>query len=161
MIGFTGLEDQGQEGIELAQQSQLAGTAGQRRVIKDRKGRIVEDIENLKAPREGKALRLSIDEKFQYLAHRELKAAVDTTRPRAARWSCSMPRPAKCWHWSTSRITIPNNRAQWNPKQARNRSVTDTFEPGSTFKPFAISAALEAGIVQARYRHPDWRGSTR
>ena len=67
VIGFTGQEDQGQEGIELAQQSLLSGSPGQRRVIKDRKGRIVEDIENLKAPREGKALKLSIDERFQYL----------------------------------------------------------------------------------------------
>ena len=80
VIGFTGQEDQGQEGIELAQQSLLSGSPGQRRVIKDRKGRIVEDIENLKAPREGKPLKLSIDERFQYLAHRELKAAVEANK---------------------------------------------------------------------------------
>jgi cell division protein FtsI (penicillin-binding protein 3) len=148
VIGFTGLEDQGQEGIELAQQSQLAGSAGQRRVIKDRKGRIVEDIENLKAPREGKALNLSIDEKFQYLAHRELKAAVETHKAKGGALVMLDARTGEVLALVNQPDYNPNNRAQWNPKQARNRSVTDTFEPGSTFKPFAVSAALEAGIVK-------------
>jgi cell division protein FtsI (penicillin-binding protein 3) len=148
VIGFTGLEDQGQEGIELAQQSQLAGSPGQRRVIKDRKGRIVEDIENLKAPREGKALKLSIDEKFQYLAHRELKAAVDTHKAKGGALVMLDARTGEVLALVNQPDYNPNNRAQWNPKQARNRSVTDTFEPGSTFKPFAVSAALEAGIVK-------------
>ena len=85
VIGFTGQDDQGQEGIELAQQAMLAGATGQRRVIKDRKGRIVEDIENLKTPREGKPLKLSIDERFQNLAHRELKAAVEANKAKIGR----------------------------------------------------------------------------
>ncbi|MBL8522098.1 MAG: penicillin-binding protein 2, partial [Betaproteobacteria bacterium] len=148
VIGFTGLEDQGQEGIELAQQSQLAGSPGQRRVIKDRKGRIVEDIENLKAPREGKALKLSIDEKFQYLAHRELKAAVDSHKAKGGALVMLDAHTGEVLALVNQPDYNPNNRAQWNPKQARNRSVTDTFEPGSTFKPFAVSAALEAGIVK-------------
>lgn len=148
VIGFTGLEDQGQEGIELAQQSQLAGSAGQRRVIKDRKGRIVEDIENLKAPREGKALSLSIDEKLQYLAHRELKAAVEAHKAKGGALVMLDARTGEVLALVNQPDYNPNNRAQWNPKQARNRSVTDTFEPGSTFKPFAVSAALEAGIVK-------------
>ena len=80
VIGFTSVEDQGQEGVELAQQASLAGSPGQRRVIKDRKGHIVEDVESLKVPREGKPLSLSIDERLQYIAHRELKAAVEANK---------------------------------------------------------------------------------
>ncbi len=148
VIGFTGQEDQGQEGIELAQQAQLAGSAGQRRVIKDRKGRIVEDIENLKAPREGKPLKLSIDERFQYLAHRELKAAVELNKAKGGALVMLDAKTGEVLALVNQPDYNPNNRANWNPKQARNRSVTDTFEPGSTFKPFAISAALEAGIVK-------------
>ena len=148
VIGFTGQEDQGQEGIELAQQSTLAGSPGQRRVIKDRKGRIVEDIENLKAPREGMALRLSIDERFQYLAHRELKAAVETNKAKGGALVMLDAKTGEVLALVNQPDYNPNNRANWNPQQARNRSVTDTFEPGSTFKPFAVSAALEAGIVK-------------
>ena len=148
VIGFTGQEDQGQEGIELAQQAQLAGSPGQRRVIKDRKGRIVEDIENLKTPREGRPLKLSIDERFQYLAHRELKAAVEANKAKGGALVMLDAKTGEVLALVNQPDYNPNNRAQWNPKQARNRSVTDTFEPGSTFKPFAVSAALEAGIVR-------------
>lgn len=148
VIGFTGQEDQGQEGIELAQQALLAGSPGQRRVIKDRKGRIVEDIENLKTPREGKPLNLSIDEKFQYLAHRELKAAVEANQAKGGALVMLDAKTGEVLALVNQPDYNPNNRAHWNPKQARNRSVTDTFEPGSTFKPFAVSAALEAGIAR-------------
>jgi cell division protein FtsI (penicillin-binding protein 3) len=148
VIGFTGKEDQGQEGIELAQQAHLSGSPGQRRVIKDRKGRIVEDIENLKAPREGKSLRLSIDERLQYLAHRELKAAVDANKAKGGAMVVLDAHTGEVLALVNQPDFNPNNRANWNPQQARNRSVTDTFEPGSTFKPFAVSAALEAGIVK-------------
>ncbi len=147
VIGFTGKEDQGQEGIELAQQSHLGGSPGQRRVIKDRKGRIVEDIENLKVPREGKSLRLSIDERLQYLAHRELKAAVDANKAKGGALVVLDAKTGEVLALVNQPDFNPNNRANWNPQQARNRSVTDTFEPGSTFKPFAVSAALDAGIV--------------
>ncbi len=148
IIGFTGQDDQGQEGIELAQQPLLSGSPGQRRVIKDRKGRIVEDIENLKAPREGKSLRLSIDERFQYLAHRELKAAVEAHKAKGGALVMLDAKTGEVLALVNQPDFNPNNRTNWNPKQARNRSVTDTFEPGSTFKPFAVSAALEAGIVK-------------
>jgi cell division protein FtsI (penicillin-binding protein 3) len=148
VIGVTNVEDRGQEGIELAQQAQLAGAAGARRVIKDRKGRIVEDIENLRAPREGRALQLSIDEKLQYLAHRELKAAVEANKAKGGALVMLDAKTGEVLALVNQPDFNPNNRAQWNPKQARNRSVTDIFEPGSTFKPFAVSAALEAGIVK-------------
>jgi len=148
VIGFTGMDDQGQEGIELAQQAALAGAPGQRRVIKDRKGRIVEDIESLKVPREGKALKLSIDERFQYLAHRELKAAVEANRAKGGALVMLDAKTGEVLALVNMPDFNPNNRANFKPAQMRNRSVTDTFEPGSTFKPFAVAAALEAGIVK-------------
>ena len=148
IIGFTGLDDQGQEGIELAQQETLAGAAGQRRVIKDRKGRIVEDIESLKVPREGKSVKLSIDERFQYLAHRELKAAVDANKAKGGALVMLDARTGEILALVNQPDFNPNNRAQVQMKQMRNRSITDVFEPGSTFKPFAVSAALDAGIVK-------------
>jgi cell division protein FtsI (penicillin-binding protein 3) len=148
VIGFTGVDDQGQEGIELAHQSQLQGQAGQRRVIKDRKGRIVEDLESLKVPRDGKALKLAIDERFQYLAHRELKAAVDANRAKGGALVMLDAKTGEVLALVNMPDFNPNNRANFKPSQMRNRSVTDTFEPGSTFKPFAVAAALEAGIVK-------------
>lgn len=148
VIGFTGVDDQGQEGIELAEQRALAGVAGQRRVIKDRKGRIVEDLESLKVPRDGKSLRLSIDERLQYIAHRELKAGVEANRAKGGALVMLDARSGEVLALVNMPDFNPNNRAGFKPAQMRNRSVTDTFEPGSTFKPFAVAAALEAGIVK-------------
>jgi cell division protein FtsI (penicillin-binding protein 3) len=148
VIGFTSVEDQGQEGIELAQQASLAGSPGQRRVIKDRKGRIVEDVENLKIPREGKPLNLSIDERLQYIAHRELKAAVDLNKAKGGALVMLDAHTGEVLALVNQPDFNPNNRTGVQTQQMRNRSVTDTFEPGSTFKPFAVSAALEAGIVK-------------
>ncbi len=148
VIGFTSVEDQGQEGIELAQQASLAGSPGQRRVIKDRKGRIVEDVENLKIPREGKPLNLSIDERLQYIAHRELKAAVDLNKAKGGALVMLDAHTGEVLALVNQPDFNPNNRTNVQTQQMRNRSVTDTFEPGSTFKPFAVSAALEAGIVK-------------
>ena len=148
VIGFTGVDDQGQEGIELAQQGTLAGATGQKRVIKDRKGRIVEEIENLKMPREGKSVKLSIDERFQYLAHRELKAAVEVNKAKGGALVMLDAKTGEILALVNQPDFNPNNRAQVQLKQMRNRSITDVFEPGSTFKPFAVSTALEAGIVK-------------
>ena len=148
VIGFTGVDDQGQEGIELAQQGTLAGATGQKRVIKDRKGRIVEEIENLKMPREGKSVKLSIDERFQYLAHRELKAAVEAHKAKGGALVMLDAKTGEILALVNQPDFNPNNRAQVQLKQMRNRSITDVFEPGSTFKPFAVSTALEAGIVK-------------
>ncbi len=148
VIGFTGIDDQGQEGIELSKQSELAGAGGQRRVIKDRKGRIVEDLESLKVPRDGKPLKISIDERFQYLAHRELKAAVAANHAKGGALVMLDAKTGEVLALVNMPDFNPNNRANFKPAQMRNRSVTDTFEPGSTFKPFAVVAALEAGIVK-------------
>jgi len=148
VIGFTGVDGAGQEGIELAQQSLLAGQAGQRRVIKDRKGRIVEDLESIKIPREGGAVKLSIDERYQYLAHRELKAAIEANRAKGGALVMLDAKTGEVLALVNMPDFNPNNRANFKPNEMRNRSVTDTFEPGSTFKPFAVAAGLEAGIVK-------------
>jgi cell division protein FtsI (penicillin-binding protein 3) len=148
VIGFTGMDDQGQEGIELSQQAALAGAPGQKRVIKDRKGRVVEDVESLKVPRDGKPLSLAIDERLQYLAHRELKAAVELHKAKGGALVMLDAHTGEVLALTNQPDFNPNNRFNVQPKQMRNRSVTDTFEPGSTFKPFAVSAALEAGLVK-------------
>jgi cell division protein FtsI (penicillin-binding protein 3) len=148
VMGFTGIEDNGQEGIELAAQQRLAGSPGARRVIKDRKGRIIEDVDALRPPRDGDAVTLAIDQRLQFLAHRELKAAVQKFQ---AKGGCLVIVDAK----SGEVLALvnqpdynPNNRANVTGKQTRNRSVTDLFEPGSTLKPFTIAAALDDGIVK-------------
>jgi cell division protein FtsI (penicillin-binding protein 3) len=148
VVGFTGIEDNGQEGIELAAQQRLAGSPGARRVIKDRKGRIIEDVDALRPPRDGDAVTLAIDQRLQFLAHRELMAAVQKFQ---AKGGCLVIVDAK----SGEVLALvnqpdynPNNRANVTGKQTRNRSVTDLFEPGSTLKPFTIAAALDDGIVK-------------
>jgi len=147
VVGFTGIDDAGQEGIELAQQERLAGVPGSRRVIKDRKGRIVEDVESLRAPREGGAVTLSIDQRLQFLAHKELKSAVEANKAKGGSLVMLDARTGEVLALVNQPDYNPNNRHALTGRQTRNRSVTDTFEPGSTFKPFAIAAALEAGIV--------------
>ena len=148
VVGFTGIDDSGQEGIELAQQEWLAGVPGSRKVIKDRKGRIVEDVESLKVPRDGKALVLSIDQRLQFLAHRELKAAVEANRAKGGSLVMLDARTGEVLALVNQPDYNPNNRANVSGRQTRNRTVTDIFEPGSTMKPFTIAAALEDGIVK-------------
>ena len=147
VVGFTGIEDQGQEGIELAAEERLAGTPGSRKVIKDRKGRIVEDVESLRAPRDGEAVTLAIDQRLQFLAHRELKSAIEQNRAKGGSMVILDAKTGEVLALVNQPDYNPNNRASVTGKQTRNRSVTDLFEPGSTMKPFTVAAALEAGIV--------------
>ena len=147
VVGFTGIEDNGQEGIELAAESRLAGAPGSRRVLKDRKGRIVEDVESLRAPRDGEEVTLAIDQRLQFLAHKELKAAVEANRAKGGSAVILDARTGEVLALVNQPDYNPNNRANVSGAQTRNRSVTDLFEPGSTMKPFTIAAALEAGIV--------------
>ena len=148
VVGFTGIDDAGQEGIELAKQDWLAGQAGSRRVIRDRKGRVVEDVESLRAPRDGRELVLSIDQRLQFLAHRELKAAIDQHKAKGGSLVMLDARTGEVLALVNQPDYNPNNRANVTGRQTRNRSVTDIFEPGSTMKPFTIAAALEDGIVK-------------
>jgi cell division protein FtsI (penicillin-binding protein 3) len=145
VIGFTGVDDAGQEGIELAQQAQLAGAPGSRRVIKDRLGRIVEDIESIRAARDGRDIALALDAKIQNLAFGALKSAVEANRARAGAIVAIDVRTGEVLALANVPTFNPNNRAKLSGAQLRNRVVTDTFEPGSTLKPFTAALALELG----------------
>ena len=148
VVGFTGIEDNGQEGIELSADDRLAGARGSRKVIKDRRGRIVEDVEGLRAPRDGEEVVLAIDQRLQFLAHRELKAAVEASRARAGSLVILDAKTGEVLALVNQPDYNPNNRANVTGRQTRNRSVTDLFEPGSTMKPFTVAQALESGVVK-------------
>lgn len=148
LLGFTGVDDNGQEGLELAFQDSLSGKPGSRRVVKDRLGHIVEDVESIRAPQEGRDLVLSIDRKLQYLAYRELKAAVEAHKAKAGAIVAIDAKTGEILALANLPAFNPNNRVKINRSTTRNRVVTDIFEPGSTMKPFTIAAALEAGIVK-------------
>jgi len=148
MLGFTGAEDVGQEGIELAMQAQLAGKPGSRRVIKDRLGRIVEDVESIRAPQDGKDVVLALDAKLQYLAYSRLKQALHEHKAKAGGIVMLDARSGEVLALVNLPAYNPNSRAKLSGAQLRNRAFTDTFEPGSTFKPFGVALALEKGLVR-------------
>jgi cell division protein FtsI (penicillin-binding protein 3) len=148
ILGFTGDGDIGQEGIELAQQAWLGGQPGSRRVIINRRGEVVEDVESIRAPQEGRDLALSIDSRLQYMAFRELKAAVEANRAKAGGLVILDVRSGEILALANLPTYNPNNRGHVARERMRNRALTDTFEPGSTLKPFTIAAALEAGKVR-------------
>lgn len=143
LIGFTNVEDEGQEGIELSMQKQLAGVAGSRRVIKDRMGRIIEDIAELVPPCNGEDLRLSIDSKLQYVAYADLKAAVKRNRAKAGAAVVLDAKSGEVLALVNYPTYNPNDRSHLTGEQLRNRALTDMFEPGSIMKPFAVSRALD------------------
>lgn len=148
IVGFTDIDDRGQEGVELAYNEWLQGDAGAKRVVQDRHGRIVGDVESLREPRPGKELRLSIDRRLQYLAYRELKAAAAEQRVRSASLVLLDVTTGEVLAMVNQPAYNPNNRAEINGKVARNRAVTDAYEPGSTIKVFSVAAALESGRFQ-------------
>jgi len=145
VIGFTGVEDAGQEGVELALNEQLTGKPGSRRVIKDRRGQIVEDVESIRAPQEGKDVTLALDAKIQYLAHSQLKKAMTEHKAKAGGVVVLDARTGEVLALANAPTYNPNNRVKLAGAQLRNRAFTDTFEPGSTFKPFTAALALEKG----------------
>jgi len=145
ILGFTNVDDNGQEGLELEYNDWLSGHNGSKRVIKDRLGHIVEDVERVKAPVPGKDLVLSIDRRIQYLAYRELKAAVQAQGAKAGAAVVLDARTAEVLAMVNQPSFNPNNRSDLHGKYVRNRAVTDVFEPGSTIKPFTIAAALKSG----------------
>lgn len=149
IIGFTNVDDKGQEALELAFEDKLRGKSGHRRVIKDRKGRIVEDMESIRAPQHGERLTLSIDARIQYLAFRELKKAIAEHRAKAGGIVVLDAVTGEVLAMANFPTYNPNNRGTHDPARARNRAVTDLFEPGSTLKPFTAATALEAGTVTA------------
>lgn len=147
VIGFTSVDDHGQEGIELAYQEWLAGKPGSRRVIKDRLGNIVEQVESMSAPRDGRALALSIDSGVQYLAYRELKKAAIAHSAKAGSIVVLDARSGEVLALANWPSYNPNNRETFHARRTRNRAVVDLFEPGSTLKPFTAAAAIDAGLL--------------
>ena len=148
-LGFTGVDDVGQEGLELLLQEQLAGIPGSQRVIKDRRGRIVEETGSLHAPKPGRDVALSIDSKIQYLAYRELKQAVEKHRAKAGAVVVLDARSGEVLALANYPGFNPNNRNNIASKAMRNRAIADLFEPGSTMKPFTVATAIESGQVGA------------
>ncbi len=148
IVGFTGDKDAGQEGIELAQQAWLAGTTGSRRVIINRRGEVVEDVAAIRAPQAGRDLALSIDSRLQYLAFRELKAAIDKHNAKAGGLVVIDTHTGEILALANWPTYNPNARNKVARDRMRNRALTDVFEPGSTMKPFTIATALETGKVR-------------
>ncbi len=145
VIGFTNVDDQGQEGIELAHDAWLRAVPGRKRVIKDLHGNAVEMTESLVLPQPGKDLRVSLDRRIQYLAYRELKNVVERHRARAGSAVVLDARSGEVLALVNEPDFNPNNRAHFNSQTFRNRAVTDLFEPGSTLKPFTVALGLESG----------------
>jgi cell division protein FtsI (penicillin-binding protein 3) len=150
VIGFTGVDDSGQEGIELAHQDTLGGKSGSRRVIRDRLGRIVEDVGSIHAAQDGSDFTLSIDSKIQSLAFGALKSAVERHRAKAGAVIVVDVRTGEVLALANMPSYNPNNRARLTGAQLRNRVITDLFEPGSTLKPFTVALALETGKITPR-----------
>jgi len=148
VVGFTNVEDAGQEGMELAEQASLAGKLGSRRVIKDRLGRIVEDLRAVNEPHDGKELALSIDSKIQYLAYAQLKETIEKFHAKAGGVVVVDVQTGEILALANLPSYNPNQRADLTGAQLRNRIMTDAYEPGSVMKPFTISLALETNRVK-------------
>ncbi len=148
IVGFTGVDDKGLEGVELAFQNSLLGHPGNRSVIKDRRGQIVEDVGATKPPMDGKDVRLALDSKIQYLAYSQLKAAVETNNAKAGGAIVIDARTGEVLALANWPTYNPNNRQYLSGAQLRNRAITDTYEPGSVMKPFTAALALERGKVR-------------
>ncbi|MBC3466437.1 penicillin-binding protein 2 [Pseudomonas sp. RW10S2] len=145
MVGFTDLDDHGREGVELAYDEWLAGVPGKRQVIKDRRGRLIKDIQVTKNAKAGKTLALSIDLRLQYLATRELRNAIAEQDAKAGSLVIMDVKTGEVLAMVNQPTYNPNNRRSMFPAAMRNRAIIDVFEPGSTVKPISMSAALQSG----------------
>lgn len=149
VVGFTNVEDRGQEGVELAFNQQLAGKNGSRRVIKDRLGRVVEDVRDVVPPVDGPDLQLSIDSKVQYFAFEKLRDAVKEHKAKAGSAVVLDAQTGEVLALANYPSYNPNKRLNLSGEQLRNRALTDSFEPGSTMKPFVVALAMDKGLVRA------------
>jgi cell division protein FtsI (penicillin-binding protein 3) len=145
VLGFTNIDDAGQEGLELAYNDWLRGDSGRKMVIKDRLGRTVKHVESIQAAEPGKDLTLSIDRRLQYLTYRELKRAVLQYKAKSGSAVILDTKTGEVLAMANQPSYNPNNRKKLSSYRLRNRAVTDVFEPGSTIKPFTVAAALESG----------------
>jgi cell division protein FtsI (penicillin-binding protein 3) len=148
VVGFTSVENFGQEGVELTFNKDLGGKAGSRRVIKDRIGRVVEDIGEMVPPVDGRDLQLSIDSKVQYFAYEKIKEAVLSNKAAAGSVVVLDVKTGEILALTNYPSYLPGSRSNLSGAQLRNRALTDTFEPGSTMKPLVVGLALEKGIVK-------------
>jgi len=148
IVGFTGVDDKGLEGVELAFEKSLVGHAGSRSVIRDRRGQIVEDVGSIKQPQDGKDVRLALDSKLQYIAYSQLKQAVADNKAKAGGAVVIDAKSGEILALANWPTYNPNNRERLSGAQLRNRAVTDTFEPGSTLKPFTAALALDKGTFR-------------
>ena len=148
VVGFTNVEDRGQEGMELAFDKELAGRPGSRRVIKDRLGRIVEDVGEQVPPVDGRDLQLSVDSKVQFFAYQKLRDAVLENKAKAGSVVVLDVATGEVLALANYPSYLPAKRQNLSGAQLRNRALTDTFEPGSTMKPFIAALALEKGLVR-------------
>ena len=149
VLGFTDINDEGQEGVERGWQGVLAGELGSRRVIKDNKGRVIENIEKIRLPKEGQDLILSIDTRIQYRAHAELRETVKFHKAKAGSIVVLDAQTGEILALTNLPVYNPNNRSTINNERIRNRALVDTFEPGSTLKPFTVAVAMEVGKVNS------------
>jgi cell division protein FtsI (penicillin-binding protein 3) len=148
LIGFNNLEDDGQEGMELAHNDWLKGVPGQKWIMRDGKGHVIEDLENVRLPEPGKDLSLSIDQRLQYLAYRELKKAVIQNKARSGSLVLLDAKNGEVLAMVNQPSFNPNSRVKISGNVSRNRAMTDVFEPGSTIKPFVVACAMELGTVK-------------
>jgi cell division protein FtsI (penicillin-binding protein 3) len=145
LLGFTGEADQGQEGLELAYEQKLSGEDGSKRVIQDRLGRVVENVDSVRPPRPGEDLVTSLDLRIQYLAYRELKSAIRDFQARAGSVIVVDVRTGEILAMVNQPSFNPNDRTQFDVARYRNRAATDIFEPGSAIKPFFVASGLASG----------------
>jgi len=145
VIGFTNIDDRGQEGLELAYNKWLSGKSGKKRILKDRLGRVIANVATLKQPSPGHDLQISIDQRIQYIAYYNLKKAVEKYHAQSGSIVVLNPNTGEILAMANQPSYNPNNRPSKDYGQFRNRAVTDTYEPGSTIKPFNLSLALESG----------------
>jgi cell division protein FtsI (penicillin-binding protein 3) len=145
LVGFTDIDDQGQEGLELAFNHWLAGESGAKRVLKDRLGRSIENVASIRPPHHGKELRTSIDLRLQYLAYRALKSAIKSHNARSGSIVILDVKTGEVLAMVNQPTYNPNDRSQLAAERYRNRAITDIFEPGSSLKPLVMAAALESG----------------
>ncbi|RPH39209.1 MAG: penicillin-binding protein 2, partial [Burkholderiales bacterium] len=150
VVGFTNVDDKGQEGVERAYQDWLAGREGERQILRDRRGNTIRDLAPIKTAQMGGNLALALDLKIQYLAHRELAAAIAKHKAKGGSVVVLDAKTGEILALANQPIFNPNNRRNYQPGPMRNRAVIDTFEPGSTIKPFVAAAVLERGLF-----HPD------
>ena len=149
LVGFTNIDDVGQEGLEYEFDYWLRGETGAKRVIKDRLGRVIEDVELVTPSRPGKTLRASLDLRVQYLAYRELKKAITENQALSGSVVVLDVETGEVLAMVNQPSYNPNDRAQFDASRYRNRAVTDIFEPGSSIKPFVVAAALESGRYES------------